>query len=139
MHLAAAQNPLFLVCPDRPLTRIAVHLDHRASGLTLNLSSNNPFRNRAISPALPSPFDDPPPRPVSRNPFLDPAIATRASLQNIRSSADTMASTDNKASPTADDLFVRAESLRAEHCFLSTWAHDVAAFAFVIERVLTSG
>ncbi|RDL41078.1 Uncharacterized protein BP5553_01057 [Venustampulla echinocandica] len=43
-------------------------------GLTLNLSSNNPFRNRAASPALStsplSPFA-PPPRPVSRNPFLD--------------------------------------------------------------------
>ncbi|KAH7409407.1 Pal1 cell morphology protein-like protein [Cadophora sp. MPI-SDFR-AT-0126] len=43
-------------------------------GLQLNLSSNNPFRNRAASPALsngqPSPLDAPP-RPVSRNPFLD--------------------------------------------------------------------
>ncbi|KAF5006744.1 hypothetical protein FDECE_6895 [Fusarium decemcellulare] len=56
---------------------------HAASGqpgLTLNLSSNNPFRNRAPSPASAdllfsnkpaSPFDDPPPRPLSRNPFLD--------------------------------------------------------------------
>ncbi|KFH46198.1 hypothetical protein ACRE_029680 [Hapsidospora chrysogenum ATCC 11550] len=40
-----------------------------STGLTLNLSSNNPFRNRATSPS--SPFDDPPARPVSRNPFLD--------------------------------------------------------------------
>ncbi|KAK0109887.1 hypothetical protein ONS95_002558 [Cadophora gregata] len=43
-------------------------------GLQLNLSSNNPFRNRAASPALSngqrSPLDAPP-RPVSRNPFLD--------------------------------------------------------------------
>ncbi|KAI5464547.1 Pal1 cell morphology protein-domain-containing protein [Mariannaea sp. PMI_226] len=52
-------------------------------GLTLNLSSNNPFRNRAASPANlespsyfnkpASPFEDPPPRPLSRNPFLDQA------------------------------------------------------------------
>ena len=47
-------------------------------GLTVNLSSNNPFRNRAASP-LPSPltttFDNipstAPERPLSRNPFLD--------------------------------------------------------------------
>ncbi|TVY14204.1 Protein PAL1, partial [Lachnellula arida] len=41
--------------------------------LNLNLSSNNPFRNRAASPASnghTSPFEAPP-RPVSRNPFLD--------------------------------------------------------------------
>ncbi|PHH60208.1 hypothetical protein CDD81_1950 [Ophiocordyceps australis] len=50
------------------------------ASLSLNLSSNNPFRNRAASPhsadlsAFPSPaspFDDPPTRPLSRNPFLD--------------------------------------------------------------------
>ncbi|OAA48569.1 Pal1 cell morphology protein [Metarhizium rileyi] len=51
-------------------------------GLSITLSSNNPFRNRAASPASPdvaaasstsSPFDDPTPgqRPISRNPFLD--------------------------------------------------------------------
>ncbi|KAG5979092.1 hypothetical protein E4U55_005575, partial [Claviceps digitariae] len=51
-------------------------------GLSVNLSSNNPFRNRAASPAgldpayaspTTSPFDDPASRqrPVSRNPFLD--------------------------------------------------------------------
>ncbi|KAF2476942.1 Pal1-domain-containing protein [Lindgomyces ingoldianus] len=43
-------------------------------GLTLNLSSNNPFRNRAASPALPSPALRTPnsagSRPISRNPFL---------------------------------------------------------------------
>ncbi|KAL8817260.1 MAG: hypothetical protein Q9191_008180, partial [Dirinaria sp. TL-2023a] len=50
-------------------------------GLTLDLPSNNPFRNRAASPAslhsLPSPqslnftIQTPPERPRSRNPFLD--------------------------------------------------------------------
>ena len=57
---------------------------HPSPALTanLNLPSNNPFRNRAASPAnsLPSPvtatFNNlpstaPPERPVSRNPFLD--------------------------------------------------------------------
>ena len=80
-------------------------LGQRTSGLSLNLSSNNPFRNRAVSPALPSPFDDPPPRPVSRNPFLDPAVTTRSSLQNLRSTSEAM-SFEKKSSPTAEDLFV---------------------------------
>ncbi|KAK0633201.1 Pal1 cell morphology protein-domain-containing protein [Immersiella caudata] len=80
--------------------------DQRSAGLTLNLSSNNPFRNRAISPALSSPFDDPPPRPVSRNPFLDPALTTRSSLQNIRSEAMSIEKrTSPTTGPTAEDLF----------------------------------
>ncbi|KAK3330876.1 Pal1 cell morphology protein-domain-containing protein [Apodospora peruviana] len=85
----------------------AEHKDqHLAAGLTLNLSSNNPFRNRAASPASPaSPFDDPPPRPVSRNPFLDPALTGRASLQNIRSASEAMSTQDKPSSPTAEDLF----------------------------------
>lgn len=49
----------------------------RSPGLQFNLSSNNPFRNRtassaALSNSQPSPSLDAP-RPVSRNPFLDPA------------------------------------------------------------------
>ncbi|KAF2676144.1 Pal1-domain-containing protein [Lentithecium fluviatile CBS 122367] len=49
--------------------------DRRPSpGLSLELSSNNPFRNRAASPALPSPALQTPTssgsRPMSRNPFL---------------------------------------------------------------------
>ncbi|KAF2200116.1 Pal1-domain-containing protein [Delitschia confertaspora ATCC 74209] len=43
-------------------------------GLALNLNSNNPFRNRAGSPAFPSPALETPTsagaRPASRNPFL---------------------------------------------------------------------
>lgn len=75
----------------------------RSSTLSLNLSSNNPFRNRAVSPSVPSPsaprspFDDPPPRPVSRNPFLDPT-AQPLLLPDI------MAST-TKSEPTAEELF----------------------------------
>ncbi|KAF1958329.1 Pal1-domain-containing protein [Byssothecium circinans] len=49
--------------------------DRRPSpGLSLELSSNNPFRNRASSPAIPSPALQTPTsggsRPMSRNPFL---------------------------------------------------------------------
>ncbi|RYP75193.1 hypothetical protein DL771_002518 [Monosporascus sp. 5C6A] len=77
-------------------------------GLTLNLSSNNPFRNRAaspggISPPLPhSPFDDPPARPVSRNPFLDPF--NQPSTEQ-RTSANTMASTKSQNSAAIEELF----------------------------------
>ncbi|KAF7560886.1 hypothetical protein G7046_g3274 [Stylonectria norvegica] len=64
-----------------------------SAGLTINLSSNNPFRNRAPSPAnadalLPpkpdSPFDDPPARPLSRNPFLDapPPVRSPSAMSN---------------------------------------------------------
>ncbi|KAK0628583.1 Pal1 cell morphology protein-domain-containing protein [Bombardia bombarda] len=78
-----------------------------SAGLTLNLSSNNPFRNRgAVSPGLqspPSPFDDPSPRPISRNPFLDPAIANKPSQQNIRLASENMST--QKTAPTAEDLF----------------------------------
>ncbi|KAK4168667.1 Pal1 cell morphology protein-domain-containing protein [Cladorrhinum sp. PSN259] len=80
----------------------------RSAGLNLNLPSNNPFRNRAASPGLPSPsspFDDPPPRPTSRNPFLDPALSTRASLSNIRSTSDSMSSLDKRPSLTAEEIF----------------------------------
>ncbi|KAI1080238.1 Pal1-domain-containing protein [Whalleya microplaca] len=78
------------------------------AGLTLNLSSNNPFRNRAaspnsISPPPPhSPFDDPPPRPTSRNPFLDPGNQPDPTLVT---SPDKMASTRDRKSPTAEELF----------------------------------
>lgn len=67
------------------------YIDSRLSpGLTLNLSSNNPFRNRAASPAaLPdgqrSPFDPLPPRPVSRNPFLDASATEDIFAQRVHS------------------------------------------------------
>jgi hypothetical protein len=95
----------------RLITDFSPHLDQRSAGLLLNLSSNNPFRNRAASPlaspALVSPFDDPPPRPLSRNPFLDPAVAGRSSFSDIRSASDTMSS-EKRPSLTAEDIFVRS-------------------------------
>ncbi|KAH6628439.1 Pal1 cell morphology protein-domain-containing protein [Chaetomium tenue] len=82
--------------------------DQRSAGLSLNLPSNNPFRNRAVSPTTShspaSPFDDPPPRPLSRNPFLDPAITGRSSLSNIRSESESM-SLDKRPSLTAEEIF----------------------------------
>ncbi|KAB5560034.1 Pal1 cell morphology protein-domain-containing protein [Coniochaeta sp. 2T2.1] len=80
--------------------------DQPSAGLLLNLSSNNPFRNRAVSPSLQSPaspFDDPPPRPVSRNPFLDPNAPR--SMQDLKTDTDRMAPPEKKASPTAEDIF----------------------------------
>ncbi|KAI0805510.1 Pal1 cell morphology protein-domain-containing protein [Xylaria sp. FL0064] len=80
-----------------------------SAGLTLNLSSNNPFRNRAASPnslASPpprSPFEDPPPRPTSRNPFLDPDFNSPAS--QVVASPEKMAETKGARSPTAEELF----------------------------------
>ncbi|TRX98499.1 hypothetical protein FHL15_000573 [Xylaria flabelliformis] len=78
-------------------------------GLTLNLASNNPFRNRATSPnnlASPplsrSPFEDPPPRPASRNPFLDPAFS---SSTQVVTSPEKMPQTKGAQSPTAEELF----------------------------------
>ncbi|KAL2122218.1 hypothetical protein VTJ04DRAFT_2673 [Mycothermus thermophilus] len=81
-----------------------------AGNLFLNLSSNNPFRKAATatspttatSPPV-SPFDDPPPRPVSRNPFLDPALTGRSSLSNLRTSSEM--SNDKRPSLTAEEIF----------------------------------
>ncbi|KND89842.1 Protein PAL1 [Tolypocladium ophioglossoides CBS 100239] len=78
----------------------------QSAGLSLNLSSNNPFRNRAASPssidaafASPSsPFDDPPPRPLSRNPFLDQAAPPAKS-------PGAMLSHSNSKSLSAEEIF----------------------------------
>jgi hypothetical protein len=83
-----------------------------SAGLSLNLASNNPFRNRAASPnnlssPLPrSPFEDPPPRPTSRNPFLDPAFSS--STSQLVTSPEKMAQAQPKGarSQTAEELFV---------------------------------
>lgn len=63
-------------------------------GLTANLPSNNPFRNRAASPAnsLPSPVtttfhnvpSTAPERPISRNPFLDQSDKNAATTVHLR-------------------------------------------------------
>lgn len=92
-------------------------------GLSINLSSNNPFRNRAASPAsldaafatsTNSPFDDPTPiqRPVSRNPFLDQSHQPLKSLGGISNKSE-------HKSLSAEDIFVclrdHAQSRRRQH------------------------
>ena len=62
-------------------------------GLTANLQSNNPFRNRAASPAnsLPSPItatfnnipSTAPERPISRNPFLDQPLSDKKDATTV--------------------------------------------------------
>ncbi|KAF4998157.1 hypothetical protein FGRMN_3361 [Fusarium graminum] len=82
-------------------------------GLTLNLSSNNPFRNRAPSPSPASadllfpnkpgsPFDDPPARPLSRNPFLDQPVDLLS--QPLRSPGAMSSHSDSK-SLSAEEIF----------------------------------
>jgi hypothetical protein len=84
-------------------------IDVKASGLSLNLPSNNPFRNRTTSPLSAGQLSpmEPPPRPLSRNPFLDDAGTVKESLQRIPSPAA-------KAAPltgSAAELFVRTPHL----------------------------
>ncbi|RMJ08562.1 hypothetical protein CDV36_011826 [Fusarium kuroshium] len=87
----------------------------QSAGLSLNLSSNNPFRNRAPSPASAdllllssnkpaSPFDDPPPRPLSRNPFLDQPFLDQLQQQPLRSPGVMSSHSDSK-SLSAEEIF----------------------------------
>lgn len=76
-------------------------------GLTLNLSSNNPFRNRTTSPSpRNSPFlDSPakPARPVSTNPFLDDSETT---FGPSRVDDATNSRANNNTTALPEDLFV---------------------------------
>ncbi|KAK2590227.1 hypothetical protein QQS21_012088 [Conoideocrella luteorostrata] len=87
-------------------------------GLSVNLSSNNPFRNRAASPAsldaafaspTTSPFDDTTTRqrPVSRNPFLDnpeqPLKSPSPGFASNRSEHKSLSAEDIFDSLTLDD------------------------------------
>lgn len=107
MHDPAANKILFLI-DSLP-----------SPGLQLNLSSNNPFRNRAVSPASNgqlSPLEAPP-RPVSRNPFLDASVqsqqpdsfASRAqrSPDKMSFAPTAVAQPSTALSGNAADLFVR--------------------------------
>ncbi|KAH8708556.1 Pal1 cell morphology protein-domain-containing protein [Phaeosphaeriaceae sp. PMI808] len=85
-------------------------------GLSLNLSSNNPFRNRAASPGFPSPASQDRPssdsRPMSRNPFLSTFEAEfnkeAKKTDLIDMSANMKASPKKTTFGTAtEDLFVR--------------------------------
>ncbi|CAK7234442.1 hypothetical protein SBRCBS47491_008949 [Sporothrix bragantina] len=92
--------------------------DQSADVRTSHLSSNNPFRARAVSPSIPSPtspFLDPAPpktangRPVSRNPFLDPSNDSTPSNGDLLISLDDMASRPAATGPSGsniDDIFM---------------------------------
>lgn len=58
------------------------HIDAKGAGLSLSLPSNNPFRNRTTSPVASGQLSpmEPPPRPLSRNPFLDDSGTVKESL-----------------------------------------------------------
>jgi hypothetical protein len=115
MNPSANKEILFLAIDSGP-----------SPGLTLNLSSNNPFRNRAASPSLSdgqrSPFD-PPPRPISRNPFLDMS-STITFPQPPVGSPDKMSFPTDASAPrpvltgNAAELFVRHSNLSTETRFL---------------------
>lgn len=69
--------------------------------LNINLSSNNPFRNRAVSPSATSPNSTG--RPVSTNPFLDETDLT--SFQSAPSASMSSTSKPSLMGNTAE-LFV---------------------------------
>lgn len=117
------ESAYLLLFPDPLLTPDPPNIDPRPSPtLSLNLSSNNPFRNRAASPHLssgpPTPAEPlPSPRPVSRNPFLDASYPNhnsstqQASQPDKMSSAGTSATQNPALTANATDLFVRHRNL----------------------------
>ncbi|TEY74675.1 hypothetical protein BOTCAL_0071g00090 [Botryotinia calthae] len=82
---------------------------NRSPGLSANLSSNNPFRNRAVSPAMPSSTQrsprEPPPRPLSRNPFLDSPATNQTSTDTMAFSRTSPTSSGPALTGNAADLF----------------------------------
>jgi hypothetical protein len=108
--------------PSRPSLIARLYADRRPSpGLSINLSSNNPFRH-ATSPGLPSPANLASPasqdrsssgsRPMSRNPFLSTFEAEfnkQAKKTDIDMSAAMRPSPKKTSFGTsaAEELFVR--------------------------------
>jgi hypothetical protein len=84
-------------------------IDGKAAGLSLSLPSNNPFRNRTTSPVANGQLSpmEPPPRPLSRNPFLDDAGTVKESLQRLPSPSSNPAPLTGSAA----ELFVRTPHL----------------------------
>lgn len=110
-------------------------LDSRSPGLTLNLSSNNPFRNRAVSPGFSSNHNsplDPPPRPVSRNPFLDASPtnipAPLVSPEKMSFGTDATAAPRSALTGNAAELFVCRLILDCKRFpIISIWDHETDA------------
>jgi hypothetical protein len=112
--------------PSRPSLIARLYADRRPSpGLSINLSSNNPFRHHATSPGLPSPANLASPasqdrsssgsRPMSRNPFLSTFEAEfnkEAKKTDIDMSASMRPSPKQASFGTsaAEELFVRLPS-----------------------------
>lgn len=97
-----------------PASKANQSINHRADGqqsprLTVNLGSNNPFRNRtSSSPSLTAP-DRISPRPLSTNPFLDDfEAAMSAGPAGAEASSPVKSPVKEKEDPTAGttDLFV---------------------------------
>jgi hypothetical protein len=97
---------LFLITERRP-----------SPGLSINLSSNNPFRNRAVSPGLHSPASlqdrsSSGSRPMSRNPFLSTFEAEfnkEAKKTDLIDMSQNMRDSPKKATfgTATEELFVR--------------------------------
>lgn len=110
----------------------------------LSLSSNNPFRNRAASPNSQGQLSplEPPPRPVSRNPFLDASADTRPR----RLSPDKMSFSQNSKpglTGSAAELFVRHLHSKTETFpgidKEEARRHDLAIAKMVLNPPLTIG
>ncbi|PLN85812.1 Pal1-domain-containing protein [Aspergillus taichungensis] len=65
--MSASQQPAFA----NPYVTSMTMAPPASPGLPVNLGSNNPFRNRALSPASSANSGSRPERPTSTNPFLD--------------------------------------------------------------------
>ncbi|KAL5353393.1 hypothetical protein ACLOAV_001429 [Pseudogymnoascus australis] len=79
-------------------------IDAKAAGLSL--PSNNPFRNRTTSPVASGQLSpmEPPPRPLSRNPFLDDSGTVKESLQRLPSPSTKPAPLTGSAAELFDEL-----------------------------------
>lgn len=104
-------------------------------GLT-NFPSNNPFRNRAVSPAnsLPSPVNNgfgsfphtAPERPTSRNPFLDHSERKNSTTVQITSTSpeDGMSRMPGQPSSSKPALTGNATELFVGLCFLMCYFEE---------------
>lgn len=92
------------ICMNPKANEQLVSTGPRSPGLTINLSSNNPFRNRTASPTLSPQY--PPPRPVSRNPFLDASGTPISTSPTMSQTNSTTAAPRAPLTGNAADLFV---------------------------------
>ncbi|KAJ5793457.1 hypothetical protein N7457_000056 [Penicillium paradoxum] len=81
--------------------------DHQASPTAASFGSNNPFRNRALSPSVVGSVSNRPERPRSTNPFLDDTEAlSPQSAPGISTGASMISPIDrNNMSSNTRDLF----------------------------------